>query len=140
MTLIITTDAPIVATVGQEVYNISELSLEQLEILWSELFDQATEASSRRNRHGWSGGDEAYRKLANENYQVRLLIQAQIEHLKSSTSPLLPSVEIIDGREVSCGPICQKATNPDQFCWECYSDWQAQAYNYDDFAASRRVA
>jgi hypothetical protein len=140
MTLTIEQEAQsaIITTVGQEAFNLSELSLNQLEDLWQELFNQASEASDRRNRHGWQGGEDAYRKLATENFQARVLIQSQIESLKAPSSPLLPSVEIIDGREVEHGPICQKASNPDDFCWECYSDCEAQAHNYDDFAAYRR--
>lgn len=33
-------------------------------------------------------------------------------------------IEIVDGREVECGPVCRTADTLEDLCWNCWSDFQ----------------
>ncbi len=62
MTITSTTIAPstTVITISGEAYDLAGMSGEALDDLYLGLFDTASEASSRNNRHGWAEGQEAY--------------------------------------------------------------------------------
>ncbi len=84
-----TTIAPFttVITLAGEAYDLADMSGEALDDLYLELFDIASEASSRNNRHGWAQGgtegQEAYSAYMLQNYQARQAIEAEEERRKT---------------------------------------------------------
>lgn len=57
--------------ISGDLYLLDTMDDDQLEDFFLELLGMAIEASDRHQRHGWAGGEAAYRLYQQENWNAR---------------------------------------------------------------------
>ncbi len=78
-------------TIDDQVYRLNEMTGYELEELHNELFEMASEASTRHNRHGWQGGEDAYREWHAANQLARDAIEFRLDDLLTASLPGIPT-------------------------------------------------